>query len=213
MKAVGLLTIGLAAWSTLFARSAGAVAQAVVTEKDMSEANDPLADLNVITFQDYYAPSLDGVPNQTANVMNLKGIKISGRQLIRLTVPLVTAPDASGRSRSGLGDCNIFDAIKFSPEDSELKFAAGPLLVAPTASPEALGQGKWQAGLAAIVIRQLEGGSLLGMLATWQQSFAGDSTRPAATVVTSRFYATATLSGGWYFRSSPLLIFDIGNGR
>jgi hypothetical protein len=94
----------------------------------------------------------------------------SGRQIIRATLPVSSGNVGSGNQQSGLGDLNLFDAIRVSPEESKNVLAVGPLLVAPTATNPFLGQGKWQAGLAAVGLHKLsEGSSLIGVL-TWQHS-------------------------------------------
>jgi hypothetical protein len=121
-------------------------------------------------------------------------------------------PIGSGQYESGLGDFSIFDAIKLTSTQAKTDFAVGPLLVAPSATDRSLGQGKWQAGIAAVAIHPLPGGSLVGMLATWQHSFAGQSNRPGAHLVTFQPIGTLSIGSGYYFRSTAVWVFDIANG-
>jgi hypothetical protein len=184
-----------------------------VSDAEIAKSNNPLADLNSLNFHNYYSPSLYGIPDARANVMNLRGVMVAGRQIIRATMPISTTPAGQGQYRSGLGDFAIFDAIKFSGPSAKTDFAAGPLLVIPTATNTSLGQGKWQAGAAAVVIHPVSAGSMLGALVTWQHSFAGDKDRPTAHLATMQPLLIMGIGSGYYIRSSGVLVFDLHNDR
>jgi hypothetical protein len=184
-----------------------------VSAEQLSKANNPLADMNAFNFQNYYVPSLYGVPDAVANTMLLRPVVVSGRQIIRATIPIATAPTGPGQYRSGLGDFSIFDAIKLTPDGSKTDFAVGPLLVAPTATNSVLGAGKWQAGVAGVAIHPMAGGSILGALVTWQHSFAGDQDRPSGHLASFQPIGTFGIGGGYYVRSAPLWVFDFGNNK
>ena len=184
-----------------------------VSAAQLSKANNPLADMNALNFQNYYVPSLYGAPDSVANTMYLRPVMVAGRQIIRATVPIATTPVGQGQYRSGLGDFSIFDAIKLTPDGATTDVAVGPLLVAPTATNSALGQGKWQAGAAAVAIHPMPGGTLIGGLVTWQHSFAGDKDRPTAHLATMQPIATIGIGGGYYVRSTPVLVFDFARDQ
>jgi hypothetical protein len=76
-----------------------------------------------------------------------------------------------------------------------------------------LGQGKWQAGLAAVGLHELSEGSLLIGIFTWQHSFAGEDSRPGAQGVTFRPIVALSIGGGYYVRSSGIWSFDIVNNK
>jgi hypothetical protein len=114
---------------------------------------------------------------------------------------------------SGLGDFNIFDMIKLTPEEAHTEFALGPMLIAPTATDRALGAGKWQAGLSGVVIHPLPMGSLVGTLITWQHSFAGHADRSDTNFFTCQTLGTFGIGGGYYIRSSGVMTFDEVNER
>ena len=79
----------------------------------------------------------------------------------------------------------------------------------PTATADQLGAGKWQAGMAIIVVRTLAGGSVVGFDATWQASFAGSDDRPNTNQAT--FQPTIALAighSGFYISSSPIWLLD-----
>jgi hypothetical protein len=109
---------------------------------------------------------------------------------------------------SGLGVFTIFDLIKISADSSRTEFAAGPQLVAPTATDKALGLGKWQAGLAGAAVRPLGGGSLVGALFTWQHSFAWQRARAETNLFTFQPRADLSFGGGYYVRSTATWSFD-----
>jgi hypothetical protein len=127
--------------------------------------------------------------------------------------PSASAPVVSISYGSGLGDFNIFDLIRISSDTSRTQFALGPQLIAPTATNKALGSGKWQAGLASAAVHPLPGGSVLGVLFTWQHSFAGEQDRPGTNLFTFQPNATFSIGGGYYVRSSGTWSFDAAADR
>jgi hypothetical protein len=84
------------------------------------------------------------------------------------------------------------------------------LLVAPTASDDVLGSGKWQAGPAVAVVAPQKWG-LAAALVQHQQSFAGDEDRPDVSLLTVQPILTYNLPQGWYLRSSGIWNFDFVN--
>jgi hypothetical protein len=182
------------------------------SESEVATANNPIAPMNAIYFQNYYAPTVYGFP-RSDNLLDFRTLVVSGRQIIRATLPIASGEDGNGNQQSGLGDFNVFDAIRVSPEKSKDVLAVGPMLVAPTATNRSLGQGKWQAGLAAVGLHALSGGSLLIGIFTWQHSFAGEERRSGAQVATFQPIAALSIGSGYYVRSSGIWSFDIGNNR
>jgi hypothetical protein len=176
------------------------------SESDVATANNPIAPLNAVYVQDYYAPTVYGVPGSN-NLLDLRMLVVCGRQIVHAMLPISSAEDNNGNQQSGLGDSNVFDAIRVSPAESKNVLAVGPRLTAPTATTSFLGQGKWQAGLAAVGLHPLSAGSLLVAIFTWQHSFAGEHTRPDAQGVTFQAIAALSIGGGCYVRSSGILEF------
>jgi hypothetical protein len=168
--------------------------------------------MNALYFQNYYAQTVYGVPG-SSNLLDFRTVVVSGRQIVRATLPISTADDSNGNQQSGLGDFNVFDAIRVSPLESKNVLAVGPMLVAPTATNRSLGQGKWQAGLAAVGVHPLSEGSLLIGILAWQHSFAGEHSRPDAQVLTFQPIATLSVGGGYYVRSSGIWSFDISDHK
>jgi hypothetical protein len=184
-----------------------------VSAADLAKANNPLADANSLNFQNYFIPSLYGLPNQSADAFLLRPVMVAGRHIIRGTIPFQTTPTGSLSYESGLGDVAVFDAILLTPQDAKTMMGIGPLLVAPTATDDALGAGKWQVGAAAVVVRPLPGGSMLAGLVTWQTDFAGDEDRAGTNLLTAQPIGVLQIGGGFYVRSSGLWTFDLENDR
>jgi hypothetical protein len=194
------------------AQSTESPKQGEVDASTMAKANNPLANMNAINLQNYYSPLLYGLPDATSNTMNLRGILVTGRQIIRATLPVSTVPTGETTSVSGLGDLNVFDAIVVTGADAATMIGVGPLLVAPTATDAALGaDDTWQAGAAAVAVKPLEGGSLVGGLLTWQTDFAGGDNRIDTNLMTAQVFLTMSVGKGWYLRSTPLSVLDFEN--
>ena len=185
----------------------------------LAQSNNPLAALNAINFNEYYAPSLYDAPG-VANTFNIQGVLIPLRRhfdlfhIVRATLPVATVPVDSGTSASGLGDLTVQDAFRVTRMSSRTQLGIGPLLVMPTATSTSLGAGKWQAGLAVVVVQLLEGGSVIEGVVTWQISFAGDPDRPNTNFATFQpGIALALGQSGFYISSSPIWTFDFENDR
>jgi hypothetical protein len=110
------------------------------------------------------------VPFSLSNEWNL---------ITRTIVPYIDAqsPVAGGSTESGLGD--ITQSFFFSPKaptSSGWIWGAGPVLLYPTASNDAIGGGKWGAGPTVVLLKQ-DGGWTFGALANHLWSFAGSDNR------------------------------------
>jgi len=203
----------------LVCQASRVTAQQETTAEIVAQSNNPLAPLNALNFNEYYAPSLYDAPG-VANTFNIQGVLIPFRRhfdlfhIVRATLPISTVPGASGTSVSGLGDLSVQDAFRISRMAASTQFGVGPLLVIPTATSTALGAGKWQAGVAGVVVFVLEGGSVIGGDVTWQISFAGDASRPNTNLATFQpSVALALGQSGYYISSSPIWTFDFENDR
>lgn len=180
------------------------------TAEELANANNPLADIKAVNLQNYYVPKLYGLDGEVANTFWVRGVRPTGRVLWRASLPLVTVP-AAMEPVSGLGDFNIFGAYLLK-QDPKLTFGVGPQLVAPTASRDELGAGKWQAGLAAVAFAVPSPKLQYGALVTWQASFAGDEDRRDTSVLATQVFGMWQLGGGTYLRSAPLWVFDLRTG-
>jgi hypothetical protein len=99
--------------------------------------------------------------------------------ITRTIVPIIYAesPVAGGDNIFGLGD--IVQSFFFSPKaptSGGWIWGAGPVLLYPSATDDALGAEKWGAGPTAVVLKQ-QSGWTYGMLANHLWSYAGPSSR------------------------------------
>ncbi len=108
-----------------------------------------------VNFQDYYTSEYYGLDDADSNAFLLRSVlphKLFGKaQILRGTLPIVTSPDVppSG-DHTDVGDLNLFDVFMFKA--GKIQIGIGPQLTAPTAGRDETGTGKWQAGLATLVI-------------------------------------------------------------
>lgn len=191
-----------------------AVGAAAQDAGDVNSANNPLTPKITINLQDYYVPEIKGVDGRHANQFLLRGLIPSDLfgvpQLMRFTLPIATSPEFPSGYKTGLGDLTLMDIFLFPGK--EVSYGIGPLVVLPTATDELLGQGKWQAGGAAIVVAPQTWG-LIGGLATYQASFAGQSDREDVSLATFQPIINFNLKDGFYLRSSATMNFDLHGGN
>jgi len=182
---------------------------AAQSAEEVKQANNPLATITSVNIHEYYVSTLYAAPDQTAGTLNLRVARPFGRVLVRASLPMPTVP-TGGDPESGVGDFNIFGTYLLK-STSELSVGIGPQLVAPTASNDALGAGKWQGGLAFVVFHTITPQVQLGGLVTWQASFAGDEDRAETNILAVQPFLMMQVGGGWYLRSTAIMPFDLEN--
>jgi len=183
-----------------------------VSNEQMTKSNNPLANLNSFNLQNYYSPKIQGT-TEVGNSLLIRGVMVSGRQIIRATMPITTIPTAEGY-RSGLGDFSIFDIIKLTGDSAKSEFGVGPLIAVPTATSNSLGSGKWQIGGAAVIIHPMKGGNMIGALITYQTSIAGNENRTGTNLLVFQPVLTLNMGNGLYGRSAGATwTFDFQNNR
>jgi hypothetical protein len=208
-KAVALTRSAAAISIALALPATTALAQESGSQND---ANNPLTPKITINLQNYYIPELIGVPDADANQFLLRGLvpheTFGTPQLFRFTLSIATAPTFPDGDTTGLGDLTLMDLFMFPGK--QVSFGVGPMLVLPTATDDALGAGKWQAGVAGVAVAPQHWG-LLGGLVTYQHSFAGDDDREDVSLLTFEPIIFYNLPEGFYLRSSATWNFDIEN--
>jgi len=192
-----------------FLTSVGAaLAQEAPSDQELKQANNPLADMKAFNVQNYYAPDLIDASG-TSDTAWLRYAQPFGKVLLRVSLPVQTVP-TSTETQSGLGDLNAFAAYLFTASDSPTPFGVGPLVVAPTASDDALGLDGWQAGLAAVYFNAKSAKLQYGALVTWQTDVSGDQDSSLGVI---QPFAIWQLGRGTYLRAAPLWVFDFENDR
>lgn len=184
----------------------------------LKKANNPLADMTAFNIHNYYAPKLTDAPNEA--YLNTSWLRYarpfaSGKLLLRVSLPISTVgiPDGLGsvRSLNGLGDANAFLSYNFVSKPNKT-VGVGPLVVAPTASENELGSGKWQGGAAFVAFIANSPIFQFGSLITWQASFAGDETRDNTNLAAVQPFYFWQLGKGTYIRGAPIWVFNIEKG-
>ena len=172
-----------------------------------NDANNPLTPKITVNFHNQWAPELYDSDEDT-NAFLLRGViphRLGGQgQLFRYTLPVVTAPTQTGDT-TGLGDLNLIDLFPFKA--GKVEVAIGPQLTLPTASEDETGTGKWQAGVATIIMAPQHWG-LFGSLITWQTSFAGDDDRSDQNSMSFQPLFIYNFPKGWYARSTATMTWD-----
>jgi hypothetical protein len=196
----------------LAASASPLAAQSGPSAEELKRANNPLANMKALNFQNYYTPALYGLPDDITNTFWIRYAQPVGRVLIRASLPLNTLPSGQTDPKSGVGDFNIFATYLATPETAATQFGIGPLLAAPTASDDVLGSGKWQAGAAIVVFSAPSTQIQFGGLVTVQASFAGDDDRADTGLLVLQPFAMWQLGKGTYLRSAPLWVFNLESG-
>jgi hypothetical protein len=207
---VGIAHIPTASAQTVQSGAASLPDAESVSNDDANAANNPLTPKATVYIQNYFIPDITDADGRSANQALLRGVMPSDAfglpQLLRFKLSAETVPVFPTGSDSGLGDLTLYDLflLPYKP----VNIGIGPLLVAPTATQENTGDGKWQAGLAAIVALTNSTGLLSGLV-TYQHSFAGDDSRPPVEVVTAQPIITRNIGAGFYLRSSGIWSFNL----
>jgi len=207
-----LLVFGISLVAFAQQQPAGPTATA---KPDVNAANNPLTPMITINFQDQAAPLLYG-SDDGSNSFLFRGLiphDLGGAsQLFRFTLPITTVAENNGGTTTGVGDLNVFDLFPFVVRKLKMEVAIGPQFTFPTATETATGTGKWQAGLATILIAPRKWG-IAGALITWQHSFAGNDTRPVQNNLAFQPLVIYNLPKAWYLRSTATWNFDLARGN
>lgn len=201
-KLLLLLSAALLAHSPLRAETEAAMAQ------DAAQANNPLADIQAFNIQNYYIPEISGV-DDTANTMWARYVQPFGNWLFRGSLPFSRVPTATGESTSGMGDLNAFMAYIFDSKTPGRMYGIGPEIILPTATDDATGTGKYQAGVAAVYWDATSTTFQWGGLVTWQTSVAGDDDRDDVRSLVAQPFYFFQLGEGLYVRGAPIWVFDL----
>ena len=211
MKSMTLFQVFASVLGLAFAATAGA--QQPTLTSDSAQANKPLANFTAFNVHNYYIGEL----TQTGKSGNQFWARYArpfsigpSNWLMRDSLPVNTYPVAPSMARdTGLGDLNIFAAYLIDAGNPALSVGAGPQITAPTATEDALGSGKWSAGLAHTLFDTSSKVFQYGDLLRWQASFAGDADRARVNVAGFQPFVFYQFGGGTYLRSSAVMTCDI----
>ncbi len=175
-----------------------------------AQANNPLANFRAFNIQNYYIPELSGI-DENANNFVLRYAQPFGRWLMRASLPFSRVPTGPNSTESGVGDADVFFAYLFDTGNPARSFGVGPQFVFDTASEDATGSGKTQAGLAAVYFDATSSFFQWGALLTYRTDVAGSSSRPDTSVLAAQPFYFFQLGKGNYLRGAPVFVFDLEN--
>jgi hypothetical protein len=215
MKHVTLIFAMLSAFTLSFAQETPKATPDAKAANAAAQANNPLANMTALNFHNYYIPHLTNAPKEA--YLNNSWIRFAkpfskGKLLLRVSAPISTigTPDpVTGivTTTNGLGDINAFMSYNFISKPTAT-VGIGPLLVAPTASSEALGVDAWQGGLAFVAFISKSPIFQFGGLVTWQTAMGGNQDANLGALQPFYFFQ---LGKGTYLRGAPIWLFDFEN--
>ncbi len=205
-------------WLTGFGLSLGvAMASAQEPGHDASaaaQANNPLADMKALSFQNYYLGDITGTDDDWGNQVWARYAQPfsigSSNWLLRASLPVNTYP-VGGDHETGIGDVTALAAYLFDTGNPAVSFGIGPQLTAPTATKDEVGSEKWSAGFANVLFNAASKKFQYGYLLTWQHSFAGDDDRADVNLGAFQTFLFYQLGGGTYLRSTPIWAYNFEN--
>ena len=151
-----------------------------------------------------------GPLDETQNILNIQpvipvSLSEKWNLITRTIMPVIWQPEfVPGRGRTtGLGDINFTGFL--SPADSgKLTWGAGPVILFPSATDDALGTGKWGAGPSAVFL-MMSPPWVSGVLINNIWSFAGSDTRGDVNQMLLQPFVNYNLPKGWYLVSAPII--------
>ena len=178
------------------------------TEELAKETQNPISNLISVPFQNNFNFGV-GPNDATQWILNVQPVipitlNKDWNLITRTIVPIINQPSpASGiESAFGLGDIN--PTVFLSPANSgKLLWGVGPTMTWPTESNSLLGNGKWSAG-PALVLLATPGHWVYGALANNQWSFAGWGKKSVDGLLVEPF-VNYNFRHGWYLVSAPII--------
>ena len=189
-----------------------AIAQEPAGSNDVTQANNPLAAFTAFSLHDYYIGELTS-PDKDANqfwARFAKPFSLGDTQwIMRASLPINSFPvPPAQNNETGIGDLNVFAPYLIDTGIPTMAFGIGPQITAPTASKSAVGSGKWSAGLVNTLFSFASPTFQYGYLLSWQESFAGSSSRKKVNLGAFQPFAFYQLGGGTYLRSTAIMAYD-----
>ena len=199
----GLLRAAVAAAVFLFAAHVSTAAGEGTAGQSLEQAaSDPTASLMSVSVQDIYAGSYHQLDDESGNTLLLRSsvpFKTGSlAHIARVTLPVVTD---SPSGESGLSDLVLFDLIKV--EKSWGRWGIGPVLLAPTATDDAIGMGKWALGPAVGFVAR-NNKLMWGLFNQNLFSFAGDDDRDDVNIGILQPIVNYSLPNKWSVGTSEM---------
>jgi hypothetical protein len=199
----GRIRATVAAALVLCAAGAARAAEEGAAGQSLEQAaSDPTASLMSVSVQDIFAGSYHQLDGESGNTLLLRSslpfMTGSLAHIARATLPVVTD---SPSGESGLSDLVLFDLVKF--EQPWGRWGIGPVLLAPTATDDAIGAGKWAIGPAVGFVAR-SNKLMWGLFNQNLFSFAGDDDREDVNVSILQPIVNYSLPDKWSVGTSEM---------
>ena len=181
-----------------------------LSEQDLAQANNPLADFRAINIHNYWIPEVSGT-DETANTMWVRYAQPFGKWLMRASVPIQRVSLPGGETGSGVGYSNVFAAYLFDTGNPAISTGAGPIVGIPTATDGVPGPRSWSAGVAAVHFDARSPELQWGGLVTWLIDIGANDEADEINLLAVQPFALYQLGGGTYLRSTGIWNFNIEN--
>ena len=207
------------------AQTSGSPASAppVQDQKSMDDVakqlNNPVADLWALNFQfnRYYLQGDVTDRTREQDVLNFQPVlpihlTKEWNLITRPVIPFVFStpdfePGKGWDETSGLGDVAVVSLLSPAKLTSGIIWGAGPTFIFPTATNDALGQGKYQAGPAAVGL-YIGKDWVFGTLAQQWWSFAGDGDRESTSQANIQYFIQYLFGDHWQIGMTPNILID-----
>ena len=194
--------------------AAGGAATAKAAEEDVEalakKSQNPVAAMISAPFQNNFNFGMgpDKEMGYNLNIQPVVPLSLSSNwnYIVRPIIPILDIPMGGGHREAGLGDLTL--ETFFTPNnDSPVIWGLGPMAVFPTATEEALGNGQWNLGPAAVGV-VMHGHWVVGALLTQSFSVAGENGRSATAPFGLQPFINYNLPHGWAISTSPTFTAD-----
>jgi hypothetical protein len=173
------------------------------------QAQNPVADLISLPLQNNTNFGV-GPNDRTQNVLNVQPVwpfKLNEdwNLITRTILPITSQPLPDGGRENGLGDTTLTAFI--SPRaPGNVTWGAGPVLLIPTSTDDALGLGEWGGGLSAVVLAT-PGPWVVGSLFSNVWADSNDASRSDINQFTWQYFFNYNIpdGDGLYLVSAPII--------
>jgi hypothetical protein len=209
---------------TLFFCGVFFLSQAQANDDLAKQAQNPVADLISLPFQNNTNFNIGTGQDEVQNVLNIQPVipfelNESWNLITRTIIPVISQPNfyTGDKGRiTGLGDITLSTFL--SPSNSSgITWGAGPMFLFPTATDgplggttedggKSLGSDKWGGGISAVGL-VMPGKWVIGSLVSNVWSFAGSGDRDI-NLFSWQYFINYNLPEGWYLVSAPIITAD-----
>ena len=212
MRKILLTTLGLFIMSLVFG-------QELTMQEKIQMANNPLAKLKMISFQNNFTSSYTQDPTASSNSMLFRWFQpVGNKWLVSINLP-VTMSSAGGYSNSGIGGLNVFGTYVLTKPSSPTAIGIGPSVTAPTYTGyESSDRGffdnrPWTAGLARLVVDLKSPEFAKVLIAQYNKAISPETNQEVNQMTLQPILIPNIGDKGTYVRVSPIMTFDFEHGK